>query len=387
MARSDPFDLALFERDHMASVTLRNICKHYGDNAITRNINLDIQDGEFVVFVGPSGCGKSTLLRLIAGLEDITSGELLIDQQRVNELPPMDRSVGMVFQSYALYPHMSVAENMAFGLKLAKVDKAEIRRKVEEVSRILQLEQLLERKPKDLSGGQRQRVAIGRTMVREPKVFLFDEPLSNLDAFLRVQMRIEISRLHHRLGATMIYVTHDQVEAMTMADKIVVLNAGEIVQVGQPLELYHYPQSQFVAGFIGSPQMNFLKVNAVHADAAAVEVEMPGGYRMRVLVDGSAVQPGEALTLGVRPEHFVDPEQADFAFHGEISVAERLGDHNLIHLTLEGVDHIITVRSDGNRRVAIGQTFAAGLMANKCHLFRHDGQACARHYREPAIYA
>ncbi len=370
----------------MASLTLRNICKHYDGTAITRNIDLDIADGEFVVFVGPSGCGKSTLLRLIAGLEEISSGELLIDGQRVNELPPMERSVGMVFQSYALYPHMTVAENMAFGLKLAKVSKAQIRSKVEEVSRILQLDALLERKPKDLSGGQRQRVAIGRTLVREPKVFLFDEPLSNLDAFLRVQMRIEISRLHQRLKATMVYVTHDQVEAMTMADKIVVLEAGRIAQVGAPLELYHYPRNRFVAGFLGSPQMNFLQVRALSASREAVEIELPGGYRMQVLVDGTGVEPGEQLTLGVRPEHFVASEQADFAFYGQISVAERLGDHNLIYLSLEGVEHIITLRSDGDRRVAVGETFAAGLMANKCHLFRADGQACPRHYREPAIY-
>ncbi|EQM75105.1 maltose/maltodextrin ABC transporter ATP-binding protein MalK [Stutzerimonas stutzeri] len=370
----------------MASVTLRNICKSYDEVPITRGIDLDIADGEFVVFVGPSGCGKSTLLRLIAGLEDITDGELQIDGERVNELPPMDRSVGMVFQSYALYPHMNVAENMAFGLKLAKVNKAEINRRVESVAKILQLDHLLERKPKDLSGGQRQRVAIGRTMVREPKVFLFDEPLSNLDAFLRVQMRIEISRLHQRLKATMIYVTHDQVEAMTLADKIVVLNAGRIAQVGPPLELYHYPHNQFVAGFIGSPQMNFLPVRALRADADSVEVEMPGGSAMRVAVDGRKVNPGDALTLGVRPEHFVDAEQADFVFSGEIAVAERLGDHNLLHLNLEGVDSMVAVASDGNRRVAVGQVFATGVQANKCHLFRADGEACARHYREPALH-
>jgi multiple sugar transport system ATP-binding protein len=298
----------------MASVTLRNICKSFDDVPITRSIDLDIADGEFVVFVGPSGCGKSTLLRLIAGLEDITDGELRIDGERVNELPPMDRSVGMVFQSYALYPHMNVAENMAFGLKLAKIDKAEIKRRVDAVAKILQLDQMLDRKPKDLSGGQRQRVAIGRTMVREPKVFLFDEPLSNLDAFLRVQMRIEISRLHQRLQSTMIYVTHDQVEAMTLADKIVVLNAGRIAQVGPPLELYHYPKNQFVAGFIGSPQMNFLPVKVMRADAESVEVAMPGGSALQLPVDGSQVAPGDALTLGVRPEHFVDPEQADFVF-------------------------------------------------------------------------
>ena len=370
----------------MASVTLRNICKSYDDVPITRGIDLDIADGEFVVFVGPSGCGKSTLLRLIAGLEDITEGELQIDGERVNELPPMDRSVGMVFQSYALYPHMNVAENMAFGLKLAKVEKSEISRRVNSVAKILQLDQMLDRKPKDLSGGQRQRVAIGRTMVREPKVFLFDEPLSNLDAFLRVQMRIEISRLHQRLKATMIYVTHDQVEAMTLADKIVVLNAGRIAQAGPPLELYHYPTNQFVAGFIGSPQMNFLPVQVVSANSDSVEVSMPGGSTLRVPVDGSQVTTGEALTLGIRPEHFVDAEQADFVFNGEIAVAERLGDHNLLHLTFEGVEEMVAVASDGNRRVAVGQTFATGLLANKCHLFRADGQACARHYREPALF-
>ncbi|WP_120993752.1 maltose/maltodextrin ABC transporter ATP-binding protein MalK [Stutzerimonas urumqiensis] len=370
----------------MASVTLRDICKSYDGTPITRHIDLDIEDGEFVVFVGPSGCGKSTLLRLIAGLEDITSGDLLIDGQRVNDCPPKERSVGMVFQSYALYPHMSVAENMGFGLKLAGVDKREIKRRVDDAAAILQLDKLLERKPKDLSGGQRQRVAIGRTMVREPKVFLFDEPLSNLDAFLRVQMRIEISRLHQRLKSTMIYVTHDQVEAMTLADKIVVLNAGEIAQVGQPLHLYHYPANQFVAGFIGSPQMNFLSVRAVRASAESVVIELPSGSQLEVPVDGTLVNAGDTLTLGVRPEHFVDPDEADFTFHGEIAVAERLGDHNLLYLTIEGVPDMITLSSDGNRRVAEGETYRAGLLANKCHLFRADGAACPRHYREPAIY-
>ncbi|KKJ94590.1 MULTISPECIES: maltose/maltodextrin ABC transporter ATP-binding protein MalK [Stutzerimonas stutzeri subgroup] len=370
----------------MASVTLRDICKSYDGTPITRHIDLDIEDGEFVVFVGPSGCGKSTLLRLIAGLEDITSGDLLIGDQRVNDLPPKDRSVGMVFQSYALYPHMTVAENMAFGLKLASVDKREIARRVEAVAEILQLDKLLERKPKDLSGGQRQRVAIGRTMVREPKVFLFDEPLSNLDAFLRVQMRIEIARLHQRIRSTMIYVTHDQVEAMTLADKIVVLNAGEIAQVGQPLHLYHYPQNRFVAGFLGSPQMNFVEVRAVSASPEAVTVELPSGYPLTLPVDGSAVSAGDPLTLGIRPEHFVMPDEADFTFHGQITVAERLGQYNLLYLTLERLQDVITLCVDGNLRVTEGETFAAGLKADKCHLFRENGEACTRHYREPAIY-
>src|SRR5690554_972188 len=245
----------------MASITFENVGKVYpGGTRAIYDVSIHVEDGEFVVFVGPSGCGKSTLLRMIAGLEEITRGEMCLDGERINEIPPQERDIGMVFQSYALYPHLSVAENMAFGLKLARTDKAEIRRRVDHAAGMLHLTELLDRKPRDLSGGQRQRVAIGRTMVREPKVFLFDEPLSNLDAFLRVQMRIEISRLHQRLKATMIYVTHDQVEAMTLADKIVVLNAGRIAQAGPPLELYHYPRNQFVAGFIGSPQMNFLPV-------------------------------------------------------------------------------------------------------------------------------
>ena len=253
--------------------------------------------------------------------------------------------MGMVFQSYALYPHMTVAENMAFGLKLASVEKREIARRVEAAAAILQLDKLLERKPKDLSGGQRQRVAIGRTMVREPKVFLFDEPLSNLDAFLRVQMRIEIARLHQRIRSTMIYVTHDQVEAMTLADKIVVLNAGEIAQVGQPLHLYHYPQNRFVAGFLGSPQMNFVDVRAISASPEAVTIELPSGFPLTLPVDGSAVSPGDPLTLGIRPEHFVMPDQADFTFHGQITVAERLGQYNLLHLTLERLQDVITSAS------------------------------------------
>lgn len=256
----------------MASVQLRNVTKAWGDVVVSKDINLDIHDGEFVVFVGPSGCGKSTLLRMIAGLETITSGDLFIGETRMNDIPPAERGVGMVFQSYALYPHLSVAENMSFGLKLAGAKKEVMNQRVNQVAEVLQLAHLLERKPKALSGGQRQRVAIGRTLVAEPRVFLLDEPLSNLDAALRVQMRIEISRLHKRLGRTMIYVTHDQVEAMTLADKIVVLDAGRVAQVGKPLELYHYPADRFVAGFIGSPKMNFLPVKVT---ATAIE-QVPG---------------------------------------------------------------------------------------------------------------
>ncbi|SPW31091.1 Maltose/maltodextrin import ATP-binding protein MalK [Edwardsiella tarda] len=275
----------------MANVSLRNVYKAYGEAVISRDINLDIDDGEFVVFVGPSGCGKSTVLRMIAGLEDITSGDLHIGGIRMNDVPPAKRGIGMVFQSYALYPHLSVADNMSFGLKLAGVSKSVIQQRVNQVAEILQLAHLLDRRPKALSGGQRQRVAIGRTLVAEPDVFLLDEPLSNLDAALRVQMRIEISRLHKRLNRTMIYVTHDQVEAMTLADKIVVLDAGRIAQIGRPLELYHYPADRFVAGFIGSPKMNFLPVKVNEAQMERVRVVLPNGQLIWLPVEGRDCAP------------------------------------------------------------------------------------------------
>ncbi len=369
----------------MANVTLKNICKSFGTVEISKNVNLEIQDGEFVVFVGPSGCGKSTLLRMIAGLEDITSGELFIGKEKVNDKPPMEREVGMVFQSYALYPHMNVEENMGFGLKLAGRPKAEIKKRVDEVARVLQLEKLLERKPKDLSGGQRQRVAIGRTLVREPKVFLFDEPLSNLDAALRVQMRIEISRLHQRLKSTMIYVTHDQVEAMTLADKIVALDLGFIAQVGKPLDLYHYPANKFVAGFIGSPKMNFMGCTVRAADATGVTASLPGGMEMRLPVDGSGLQPGEAVTLGIRPEHFVAAEEGEFVLVGQVTVVERLGYQTLVHAEVEGFEETITIRVDGAGKARENETIRMGIQPTACHLFRADGTACPRLHREADI--
>ena len=273
----------------MAEVTLTKIRKSFGDLEIIKGVDIEIKDNEFVVFVGPSGCGKSTLLRLVAGLEDISSGDMSIDGAIVNDLPPAQRGIAMVFQSYALYPHMTVEENMAFGLKLAKESRESIAKKVGDASRILQLEHLMKRKPKELSGGQRQRVAIGRAIVRKPKVFLFDEPLSNLDAALRVQMRIEIAKLHEDLDATMIYVTHDQVEAMTLADKIVVLNAGVVEQVGTPLELYHHPSNLFVAGFIGSPKMNFMKTTVTQASGTTATVTLPGGATIAVPVQAGHV--------------------------------------------------------------------------------------------------
>src|SRR3712207_826252 len=268
----------------MSTVVLKGIQQNYGSVQVIKGVDLSIDDREFCVFVGPSGCGKSTLLRMIAGLEEITEGVLLIDGQRVNDVPPSERGLAMVFQSYALYPHMSVADNMGFSLRLAGVSKGERRAKVAEAARILHLDKLLDRKPKELSGGQRQRVAIGRAIVRKPKVFLFDEPLSNLDAALRVQMRIELARLHDELAATMIYVTHDQVEAMTMADKIVVLQGGIIEQVGSPLELYHHPRNLFVAGFIGSPKMNFFPVTVTGVNDSGTTVKLPGDATVMIPV-------------------------------------------------------------------------------------------------------
>src|SRR5437870_2244390 len=287
----------------MATVEGKGLRKAYGETLIIRDIDLRVEDREFAVFVGPSGCGKSTLLRMIAGLEEISGGELRIDGQLSNEVPPDKRGCAMVFQSYALYPHMTVADNMGFALRLAKVPKEERDKKVREAAKILHLEPLLERTPKALSGGQRQRVAIGRAIVRNPKVFLFDEPLSNLDAALRVQMRIELTRLHEELNATMIYVTHDQVEAMTMADKIVVLQAGNIEQVGSPLELYHHPRNQFVAGFIGSPTMNFLPGSVASLGADGATISLAGGAPVTVPVKTEGLTQEQKVTLGVRPEH------------------------------------------------------------------------------------
>src|SRR6267142_1195453 len=320
----------------MATVKLTNIRKSFGDVDIIKGVSLGIEDREFCVFVGPSGCGKSTLLRLIAGLEEISGGDLFIDGVRSNDVPPPKRGLAMVCQSYALYPHMSVADNIGFSLKLGHVAKEERDKKVNDAARVLQLEPLLHRKPKELSGGQRQRVAIGRAIVRNPKVFLFDEPLSNLDAALRVQMRIEIARMHIEFNATMIYVTHDQVEAMTMADKIVVLQAGIVEQVGSPLELYHHPRNLFVAGFIGSPTMNFLKTEVRAAQADSVTVGLPGGGSISAPVKPGKCRPGDKVTLGVRPEHLLEGGGGDGELKSVVLVVERLGGATYCYLQLEG---------------------------------------------------
>ncbi|HZH10464.1 MAG TPA: sn-glycerol-3-phosphate ABC transporter ATP-binding protein UgpC [Microvirga sp.] len=356
----------------MADVVLKNVRKSFGRAQVIHGVDLDIRDGEFIVFVGPSGCGKSTLLRLIAGLEDITSGDLFIGGQRVNDLAPAKRGIAMVFQSYALYPHMSVYDNMAFGLELAKSSKADIDAKVREAARMLQIENLLDRKPRQLSGGQRQRVAIGRAIVRDPKVFLFDEPLSNLDAALRVQTRIEIARLHNETRATMIYVTHDQVEAMTLADRIVVLNGGRIEQVGTPLELYHRPANLFVAGFVGSPQMNFIECVVSHVGAEGVQVQLPNASMLTVPVSSEGLRVGETVTLGIRPDHVkVSPHGT---LTGRIELVEELGENHLIYVDF-GKDRHLTIRAPGDARHKVGQDICLALPPDACHLFKGTGEA------------
>ncbi|MDI5983427.1 sn-glycerol-3-phosphate ABC transporter ATP-binding protein UgpC [Halomonas sp. M4R5S39] len=369
----------------MGRLTLEGIGKDYDGVEISRDIDLTIEDGEFVVFVGPSGCGKSTLLRMIAGLEDITRGEMCLNGERINEIPPQERDIGMVFQSYALYPHMSVAENMAFGLKLARTDKAEIRRRVDHAAGMLHLTELLERRPKDLSGGQRQRVAIGRTLVKEPAVFLFDEPLSNLDAALRVDMRVQIAELHRRLRATMIYVTHDQVEAMTLADRIVLLSRGRIAQVGAPLSLYHFPRTLEVAEFIGSPRINTLPVTVVDPGRQRTAVRLPSGDTLAVAVDGARLRAGDSATLGVRAEDFVAPDQAEVCLAARLMVAEKLGYETLAHLRLDGVAATLTQRLDGLTHLEDDQAIALGLAGERCHLFGPDGDACPRQVQIPGV--
>jgi multiple sugar transport system ATP-binding protein len=372
----------------MSRIDFNQLCKRYAPGLpyTINNANLVIDKGEFCVFVGPSGCGKSTLLRLVAGLEDITSGELHIEGQRVNDLPPAERGVAMVFQSYALYPHMTVAQNMAFGLKVKKVDKATIDTKVQAAGKILQLTPLLDRLPKALSGGQRQRVAIGRAIVTEPKVFLFDEPLSNLDAALRVQTRLEIAKLHEDIGtASMIYVTHDQVEAMTLADKIVLLHAGKLIeergsvaQVGTPMQLYHAPASTFVAEFIGSPKMNMLPARMKRAENGFAVVDV-AGLEVTAAVDARHVPANAEVRLGVRPE------QLPVADSGEgvglpvmLRHVERLGDQSLYYVDHGTTPQVLTVRIDGNTKPAAGTRMTLRLRPHELHLFDPAGLACKR---------
>lgn len=362
----------------MSEVSLISVNKHYGELQVIFDVSLTVSDGEFVVFVGPSGCGKSTLLRAIAGLEDITDGELRIGGHLVNNVPPSDREVAMVFQSYALYPHMSVKSNMEFGLKVNRVPVEERTKRIEEAAKILQLEEYLDRKPAHLSGGQRQRVAIGRAIVKQPRVFLFDEPLSNLDAALRVQMRVELDNLHKTLGTTMIYVTHDQVEAMTLADKIVVLNDGRTEQIGRPMDLYHRPQTKFVAGFIGSPKMNFLTVENKGFDGEAIKIVYGDSNISCSGFDKAHFQESsESLTFGIRPEHLNVCETDKSDLKGFVKIVEALGNETNIYVELPNKDQIV-IRDQNNPDVKRGEAIGLRVVAGNEHLFSANGGALQR---------
>jgi multiple sugar transport system ATP-binding protein len=351
----------------MSAIRLKNVRKAYGAVEVIKGVDLDIGDGEFVVFVGPSGCGKSTMLRLIAGLEEASSGDIFIRDRNVTRVGPDKRGLAMVFQSYALYPHLTVRENMSFSLSMAGADKKAQAEAVAVSAGILQLEPLLDRKPKELSGGQRQRVAIGRAIVREPQAFLFDEPLSNLDAALRVQMRVELARLHKRLGKTMIYVTHDQVEAMTLADRIVVFNAGVIQQQGEPLELYHRPSNLFVATFIGSPKMNVIDFSSTGEDERRME-------RMRRLIPQGA---GETGYLGIRPEHIRIAAPDAAPIRGVVGVAEHLGSDSFIYVDIDGLETPVNVRVAGGARIAAGEAVGLEFDRANLHVFDRKGERLA----------
>jgi multiple sugar transport system ATP-binding protein len=361
----------------MAKVELKRINKSFGDVSVLSDIDLEIEPGSFTVFVGPSGCGKSTLLRIIAGLEDPSSGELCFDGLVVNELAPARREIAMVFQSYALYPHMNVRENLAFGLKLRKTPASEIEAAVNDAARMLDIESLLARRPRELSGGQRQRVAIGRAIVRKPKVFLFDEPLSNLDAELRTRMRYELIGLHHRLAATMIYVTHDQVEAMTLADRIVVLSKGRIEQLGAPLELYHQPANLFVAGFIGSPRINLLPAEIAQANTAGAVVRLPSGVTLAAVVDATTANIGDKATLGVRPEAFTIGGGAG-AIDATIDFVERLGNATYAYARCAQLAEPLTIRLPDEALLKRGDAIQLSVNAAESHLFDASGAAFRR---------
>ena len=371
----------------MADLKLIGVGKRFGDVTAIADIDLDIAHREFVVIVGPSGCGKSTLLRVVAGLEELTTGEIHVGGEAVHRTPPAKRGLAMVFQNYALYPHKTVAQNMGFALKMAKVPRPEIERRVNEAARILRIEDLLGRKPRQLSGGQRQRVAIGRAIVREPKVFLFDEPLSNLDAALRVDMRVELARLHGSIDATMVYVTHDQTEAMTMADKIVVLRDGRIEQIGSPLTVYHRPANTFVAGFIGSPRMNLLPGTVREVTAETVTVDVDGALRIAVPARSAPVSTGDAVTLGVRPEDLsvgaVAPGGATIDL--DVYVVEPLGGETILYGHV-GDSRTLVVKTAGSTPVRNRERVPVRIVPDVCHLFDQGGRAVRRD-AEPGIEA
>lgn len=359
----------------MAGVSLRNIAKRFGAVGVLHDVSLEVEDGELVVFVGPSGCGKSTLLRIIAGLEDSTSGEVFIGERMVNDVEPADRGIAMVFQSYALYPHMTVERNLSFGLRMTGNDKADTEKRVRRAAETLRIEELMQRRPKQLSGGQRQRVAIGRAIVRKPGVFLFDEPLSNLDAELRVQMRVELSRLHKELRSTMIYVTHDQTEAMTLADKIVVLRAGKVEQIGPPLDLYADPDNRFVAGFMGSPRMNFMAGKVVRAGEGGMVVELINqhGATLNKRLSGSPPGEGSAISVGVRPEHFGAPGEGDCDLAVTVDVAEHLGSTSYLYAnTIKGEELVIQSNQSKANAIRNGKTVVS-VRAEHAFMFAESG--------------
>jgi len=350
----------------MAHASIENVKKSFGDVEVLHGISCSISDGEFIVILGPSGCGKSTLLRLIAGLEKITSGTIRIDGKVVNNLEPADRDIAMVFQNYALYPHMTVFNNMAYGLKIRKMNRDEISRRVKKAADILELSELLSRKPRQLSGGQRQRVAMGRCIVREPKLFLFDEPLSNLDAKLRVQMRLEIRRLHQSLNITSIYVTHDQVEAMTLADRLIVMDNGFAGQIGTPLEVYEKPANQFVAGFIGSPAMNFFSAT-VSQDGRSIQ--LPSGEQLQLNGAGVPDQAGKQVTAGIRPEHFQITAEGEAQIAMTTDLAEKLGADTLVHGFFRNSQVELTLRLTGIRHFEQNRLLPLKVAAENIHLF------------------
>ena len=354
----------------MTHISLKDLKKSYGSAHVIKGVDIEIEDGEFCVFVGPSGCGKSTLLRMIAGLEDISGGALSIGGTVVNDLPPAERGVAMVFQSYAIFPHMTVRENVAFGLTIAGAPKEEKDAKVAEAARILQMEHLLDRRPSQLSGGQRQRVAIGRAIVRKPKVFLFDEPLSNLDAALRMDMRMEIGKLHKQLGATMIYVTHDQVEAMTLADKIVVLKDGRVMQIGAPMDLYHNPANLFVAGFLGAPSMNFIDVTVQAVNGNMALVGNDALDPVEVSAARGPFRPGDTAILGLRPQYLSVADGAG-RLHGKVALTERLGAETVLEITLKNGKPIIAALSK-DAVFGLGQEVNLDFDPVQAHLFRQD---------------
>jgi multiple sugar transport system ATP-binding protein len=361
-----------------SAIKLTGIGKWFGHTRVLEGIDLEIKQGEFCVFVGPSGCGKSTLLRLIAGLESASAGDIAIDGKRVNDVAPSKRGVAMVFQSYALYPHMNVYQNLEFGLTLGKTEKAEAERRIRDAAKMLQIEHLLDRLPKQLSGGQRQRVAIGRALTRRPRIFLFDEPLANLDAALRVTMRAELSRLHRQLAATMVYVTHDQVEAMTLADRLVVLNAGHVEQVGAPLEVYQRPRTRFAAGFLGSPRMNFITGQVAEITGSGVTVKLTGGGTITAAIVTDGIKPGDEVTVGCRPEHLRITPGEGAPLAAAVQLVENLGDHCILHLDREQQDGGRVLAKVEKAPASEGKTVGIELPAEECHVFDAKGVAFPR---------